>query len=98
MTGESGPAKWSLYKKPMESQVAKKNINWERVRYLKYEKHTYSLGRSIRHFTYAVILLVLSVFVLMRHMKRHAPIPDGTPDYLGVYDNQASNDTIDPDW
>lgn len=97
ITGETGPAKWSLFKKPMESQLPKKNINWEEVRYLKYEKHTYSLARSIRHFTYAAILLVLAVFVLMRHMKRHDPIPDGTPDYPGVYDNLTSNDSIDPD-
>lgn len=97
ITGETGPAKWSLFKKPMKSQLPKKNINWEEVRYLKYEKHTYSLARSIRHFTYAAILLVLAVFVLMRHMKRHDPIPDGTPDYPGVYDNLTSNDSIDPD-
>jgi len=80
VTGDTGPSKNWLFK-PMGSDFPKKNLDWEKVRFLKYEKHLHGLGRNIKNFVFAAILLALSLFVLKLHFKkRGGPIPDGIPD------------------
>jgi hypothetical protein len=98
VTGDTGPAKHSFYK-PMQAGLPKKGLDWEKVRFLKFERHFHSLGNNIKNFIYAIVLLALSVFVFKRHFKkRRRPIPRGTPDPLAaVVDEASDDDSDDPD-
>lgn len=68
------------------------------MRFLQYEKHVYSLGRSIKIFVFTAGLLAVSMFVLNLHLKkRRAPISLGTPDPMITHVDPFSDDDIDPD-
>jgi hypothetical protein len=97
LTGDTEPSKyWSF--RPMKSNFPKKNLDWEKVRVLRFERHFHSLGRSIKDFAISVGLLALSVFVLKLHLKRRRePITPGTPDLIITHDDSLSNDDADLD-
>ena len=101
ITGDTGPARSWIFR-PMESNFPKKNLDWGKVRFLKFQKHAHGLWQTIKHFLYATILLILSLYVLKFHLKkRHAPIPGGVPDpwiaqeVLFPHDNTDSDFDID---
>ena len=97
LTGDTGPSMyWSF--RPMGSNLPKKNLDWKKVRFLRYETHVYGLGQSIKKFISAAGLLAVSLFVLKRHLKkRRAPIPPGTPDPMITNMDPISDDDIDLD-
>lgn len=96
ITGETGKSRDAVIRKPMDSPVAKKNLNWDDVYYLKLNKHTYSLKRSVKHFSYAFILLSLSILTLRYHLrtcKGDVPGCNIGPFYTGdIFDDSSDGD------
>ncbi len=78
LTGETGKSSNAPISEPMDSHIRKTALNWNTVRYLRVNRHWYSLGHSIKYFCYAFILLSISWFTARFHIKNRYKAPTKT--------------------
>ncbi len=94
ITGETGKSTYAFISKPMDSHIIKTGLNWSTVRYLKVNKHWYSLWHSINYFCYAFVLLSISGLTARFHIRNPCKAQPKTQlDPLVSHDEWFSDDS-----
>jgi hypothetical protein len=90
LVGDTEPAKFMVYK-PYEFEEHTKNFDWEKVRWLRFERHFQSPGRFVKNLLVGIGLLLIAVAVFRHHRRR----PDDVA--TDVFDWSAVPDELDID-
>jgi hypothetical protein len=71
LKGDTEPAKYMLYK-PYDIERRVENFDWEQARWLRFERHFHSVGRTTKNTAIGLVLIAISVAVFRHHRR----VPD----------------------
>ena len=94
LTGETEPAKFALTR-PTFSGSKRRNLDWDAVRRLRFERHRNSLGQSLKNLVFAAGLLAASFFIFRHHRRHPARTPRGGLDLTPLLEDEDTG--IDPE-
>lgn len=85
LTGDSEPAKFMVYK-PYDFKQHTKNFDWEKVRWLRFERHFYSPARIVKNLLIGSVLVCIGIVVFRYHRRRPDDVADVVLDWSAIPD------------
>ena len=83
LTGDTELAKHMVYT-PYDIKDGTENLDWEQMRWLRFERHFHSLGGFLKNLVIGVVLLAVAVLMFKYHWRRPDDVAKNVLDWSAV--------------